>query len=1005
MATRKARVVGGRKSIRGRDKPAESGAIEPREAPSTPVAARPSLVVGIGASAGGLAALEMFFEALPHDSGMSFVVVTHQPPNRPSLLRELLERRTRMPVSQVADETLLEPNHVYVSAPGKNLAVLNRKLQLMEAPPRPSIHLPIDYFFRSLAHDIGEDAACVVLSGTGTDGTLGLREIKAHSGIAMVQDEQSAHYGGMPHSAASTLLADFVLRPDQMPAQLIAYVRGHGALLSAADSGLSVELESSLSKIFVLLRNRLGHDFTGYKRNTLQRRIERRMRVHQLIHPADYIRLLQIKQHELDQLFQDLLITVTQFFRDEPAYQALEAELTKKFEREHEPISLRVWVAGCATGEEAYSIAIVALELAARLGKRLQLQIFATDLDPRAVAFARNGLYAEGIAADVSRERLTRFFSNEARGRRIQQHVRDCVVFATQNLLRDPPFTRLDLLSCRNVLIYLTADLQDQLLPLFHYSLKPDGMLWLGPSETASEHSTLFSPLERKWKLYQRRPAQSVPSPLIEGQLTSNFKRRNLISVRGVMRPDRRTAHGPTSMGQMLDTLLARRYAPTSLVVTGRGEIAYVHGRTGPFLEVSSGEPAHNLLAMARDGLRLPLQAALRRAAADEQEVVDRDIPVQNDGKTQLVHIVVRRLTEPEPMRGLFRVSFLLSKTTVQTKGRRGKKKPPTKSLASESELKRVRDSLHGTLSELQTSNEELTSANEEMQSVNEELQSTNEELETSREEMQSMNEELQTVNGELNGKVEELAQLNDDMQNLLNSTDVATLFLDKNLKIKRFTEQTRRIVRLIASDVGRSIEDLVPQIHYETFGDDAREVLETLQPREAEVQSLAGKWLLVRILPYRTAQNMIDGVVVTFVDIDRLKRAESLVDANKIADSIVQSVREPLVVLDTELRIVASNPAFSRLVGMERAQLDRRSVFVAFPELQAPRKLREMLDGVLIDGRAVEEFDCTFESARLGSHSVILNVRRLEEVGGAALRLLIGLAFTPPEPAAAESH
>ncbi|MEY4582588.1 MAG: hypothetical protein RL701_7291, partial [Pseudomonadota bacterium] len=763
--------------------------------------ARP-LIVGIGASAGGLEALETFFDAVPHDSGLVFVVVTHQHPDHPSLLPLLLARRASIPVLVASEGTVVEPNHAYVAAPGSNLTLCAGKLENSELVSRPGLNLPIDYFFRSLARDQGQHAACVVLSGTGTDGTLGLREIKAHSGLALVQDEQSAHYNGMPHSAAATLVADHVMRPEQMPAQLVAYARAAHADTVAAPA-LGFELTNALPRIFALLRNRVGHDFSGYRLNTIERRIERRMRVHQLTDPSDYVALLQKQPHELDHLFQDLLITVTHFFRDPSAFKALENKLAKLMELEPEPVSLRVWVAGCATGEEAYSIAIVALELAERSGKRLQLQIFATDLDPRAIAFARTGLYSEGVAADVGAERLQRFFVTETGGQRVNKLVRDCVVFATQNVLRDPPFTKLDLLSCRNMLIYLTSELQQHLLPLFHYALKPSGLLWLGTSETVTRHSDLFQVVDRKWKLYQRRAALPAAVPALDMHLLAKIRSGDLINVRGIMRPDRRSSTSGISLGHTLDTLLVQRYAPATLVVTVRGEIAYIHGRTGLFLEPSAGEPRHNLFAMAREGLRLPLQAAIRRATTVDGEIIQRDIAVHGDNGDQFVHIIVQRISDPEPVRGLFRVSFITSKLKVDTatsaKGAASRVLVSTRNSAAR-ELKLTRESLQSTLTELQTSNEELMSANEEMQSVNEELQSTNEELETSKEEMQSMNEELQTVNSELQLKVDELAQVNDDMQNLLNGTDIATLFLDRELRIKRFSEQARRVVRLIAT-------------------------------------------------------------------------------------------------------------------------------------------------------------------------------------------------------------
>lgn len=810
---------------------------------------------------------------MPNSSGLVFIVVTHRPAEQPSLLPELLARKTQMPVAVVGDGARLEPDHVYLSLPGNNVALLHGAIQLMDASTQPRLHLPIDYFFSSLARDQQERAICIVLSGTGSDGTLGLRAIKAEGGMAMVQDEVSAHYGGMPRSAAETLLADYILSPDRMPMQLVAYKAAAGALRSGADVVAS-ELARELPKIFVLLRDRLGHDFNGYKLNTVLRRIERRMRVHELARASAYVQMLQTEPHELDLLFQELLITVTHFFRDPGAFEALEQRLTDLLNsRLDRP--LRIWVPGCATGEEPYSIAMLALEVAERLDRPMHLQIFATDLDSRAVAIARHGRYPAGIAADVGAERLRKFFVGDVRGYRVSKRVRDCIVFATHNLLRDPPFTKVDLLACRNVLIYLTDPLQQNLFPLFHYALNPGGFLWLGTSETVPSTFDFFVVSDRKWKLYSRSGSRDGVRSALTTRTGSKFEQRASTALQIASEPQQRRSEA-ASVALNVKSMLIDRFAPATVLVSERGEIAYIHGRTGAYLEPSMGEPKLNLFAMAREGLRLCLHSAVRQAAVDDREIIHRRVPVKIPGGVEQVTVIVRRIQEPEAIRGLFRVSFKPARGSSAHKATHKRdKKLPSAQAHYDKELTHTRESLRGTTDALQTSNEELKSVNEELQSTNEELQSTNEELETSKEEMQALNEELQTLNAEQQLKVDELAQLNDDMQNLLNGTDIATVFLDRELKIKRFTEQARRVVRLITTDVGRPIGDLVPQVHYDQLTQDAMRVLSTLQPHEAEVQTLAGRWLLVRILPYRTAQNVIDGVVITFVDIDRLKRAE----------------------------------------------------------------------------------------------------------------------------------
>jgi two-component system, chemotaxis family, CheB/CheR fusion protein len=971
--------------------PSAEPSVEPVASEDLQRSADRPFIVGIGASAGGLRALETFFESMPIDSGMAFVIVTHQQPNRTSLLPALLGRRTRMPVETAADHGLVEPNHVYVSSAGKNIAMLNGVLHLMELAPGAALHLPIDYFFRSLACDQEDRAICIVLSGTGTDGTLGLRAIKAQAGMAMVQDELSANYPGMPHSAAGTLLADYVLPPEKMPASLLAYAQT-AQKLAPASGPRETELDEVLPKIYVLLRNRLGHDFSRYKQNTMRRRIERRMRVHHIEHPTEYVHVLQAEPHELDLLFQELLITVTQFFRDPQGFEALAGRLAERIGSATEESPLRVWVPACSTGEEPYSIAMLAIELAERAGVSLHLQVFATDLDSSAIEVARTGIYAGGIAADLGADRLKRFFAVEGTGYRINKAVRERVVFAAHNVLRDPPFTKLDLLSCRNLLIYLNAELQQRLFPLFHYALEPGGILWLGTSESATGHAELFVVSDRQWKLYLRRDDAPGTAPVFDMR-PSAIPRVDLSLSR------RRPEHAPRPrIANAMESVLLERFAPPTLVVNERGDIAHIHGRTGAYLEPSEGEPRHNIFAMAREGLQLHLQSLVRKAIAEDHEVVQTGISVQTNGSSEPVTVIASKIGEPESLRGLVRVSFEstpsapdITPSSAETRSKRARSLPLPSEEARQND---VDDSLSGTLAALQKSNEELKSANEELQSLNEELQSANEELESSKEELQSLNEELETVNTEYQLKLDELAQLNDDMQNMLNGTDIATLFLDGELRIKRFTEQARRVVRLIATDVGRPIGDLVPQVRYDRLTADAQEVLRSLVAHEVEVQTLDGRWLLVRILPYRTNQNVIDGVVITFVDIDRVKRAEVLAASRAFAESIVRTVREPLVVLDSGLQVVSSNLAFARLIGRDQLEIEGRSILELGTGPSAFDRLQPQLEALVERGVPVESFELTGEFAGLGGDRMLLHARRLEEDIGSPVsgRILVVL-------------
>ena len=885
-----------------------------------------SLVVGLGASAGGLEALQSFFANMPPDSGFAFVIVTHQAPNRASLLPLLISKRTAMPVVEVTDGLRIQRDHVYVPPPGCNLALLNGRLHLFELEPEVSRYLPINYFFRSLAQDQKERAVGIVLSGTGTDGTLGLKEIKAALGLSMVQAESDAGFAGMPHSAIQGDSPDLVLPVAELPGRLIGYAQAmatkRGEQREAAGPERSME---SLPQVFLQLRHHTGHDFSGYKESTVRRRIERRMNLHRIASIAEYADYLRTTPSEIDLLFDELLIGVTSFFRDAAAFEALGVLFGEYIADKPDSYSVRVWVAGCSTGEEAYSIAIVLRECLEALERDVRVQIFATDLDAKAIEQARTGVYPVAIAGDVSQKRLKRFFVQQEHGYQVRKELREMLVFAPQNLLEDPPFTKLDLLSCRNLLIYIDGAVQKRLFPIFHYVLKPQGLLFLGSSETLGVFTNLFEPLDKKWRLSRRKggadgsyvaeiPA-SVPLELFSGDGTHH-----------PMTPRR----NETTTLHMAEKALLRELVPPTVLMRERGDIVHIHGRTGLFLEPAPGSQTNaNIFNMAREGLHLELAAAVRQASRETGEVVRRDVLVKSNGHSVKVDLRVRRISEPEHLRGLFRVSFELAPERPKATLEDGEVLADGTQQQRVSELERAlqytKESHQGTIEELETANEELKSTNEELQSTNEELQSANEELETSKEELQSLNEELQTVNVELQGKVEELSRANDDMTNLLNATDIATIFLDNDLNIKRHTAQAARVIRLIPSDVGRSIGDLVSRLRYDQLVDDAREVLRTLAFKEVEVCDEGdNKWFLMRILPYRTIDNIIDGLVVTFVDITRVKRLQQ--SERQLVHALQHS---PVTVfgVDEELRFAwACSPVFgieaSELTGKTFAQL-----------------------------------------------------------------------------------
>jgi len=859
-------------------------------------------IVGIGASAGGLAAFEAFFSGMPADvdPGMAFVLVQHLAPDHKSILADLIRRYTRMQVFEVEDGMPVQPNCAYIIPPNHDMAFLNGTLQLLEPSEPRGQRLPIDFFFRSLAQDQRERAIGIILSGTGSDGTLGVRAIKGEAGMVMAQNPESTEFDGMPRSAIATGMVDYEMPPAEMPAQLIAYAAHAFGKLPHLTSKPAPKNENALKKIFVLLRAQTGHDFSLYKPSTINRRIERRMAVQQIDTIDSYIKFLQQTPIEVDALFRDLLIGVTNFFRDPEAFRALEEQIIPKlFEDKPAGGVIRIWSTGCSTGEEAYSIAILMQEHMEALKQSYTVQIFATDIDSRAIAAARIGRYPTSIAADLSPERLARFFTIESNGSdyRIHKGIRDMLVFSEQDVIKDPPFSKLDLISCRNLLIYLGAELQKKLIPLFHYALNPRGMLFLGTSEGIGDFGELFSALDRKSKLYQRKEEFQVA----HRTALSRF----LAPATGLDAPSAstRSASKLTSPGtpqraplrELTEQALLKQIAPAGALVNGQGDILYLHGRTGMYLEPAAGEAGiNNILKMAREGLRIELSTALHKARTTNEIIHASGLRVKTNSHFTLVNLSIRPLSidmSPTPDTPLFLViledaplSELLSSDLPLAKG-----ELPTDAEARiealQDELRAKDEYLQSTHEELETSNEELKSSNEEMQSVNEELQSTNEELETSKEELQSVNEELATINSELNIKVVDLSRANNDMNNLLAGTGIATVFVDHQLRILRFTPTAAQIINLILSDVGRPVGHIVSNLlGYDSLVRDVKTVLDTLIPKEVEVQTTTDAWFTMRILPYRTLDNVIEGAVITFMDITDMKRTrEALQESERM--------------------------------------------------------------------------------------------------------------------------
>jgi two-component system CheB/CheR fusion protein len=827
-------------------------------------------VVGIGASAGGLEAIESLLRHLPDKSGLAFVVVQHLDPTHKGMLVELLARATPMKVLQVKDRLKVEPDRIYVIPPNKDLSILHGVLHLL-APAAPrGQRLPIDFFFRSLAADLGPQSIGVLLSGMGSDGTLGLSAIKEKGGAVFVQDPSSAKFDSMPRSAIDAGLADVVAPVEELASKITTFL-AHAPRMTSLDQPLASKTESVIDKICVLLRSQTGHDFSQYKRSTVYRRIERRMGLHQIDGIAGYLRYMQESPQETTLLFKELLIGVTSFFRDPEAWDHLrEKEIPALLAERPAGGVLRAWVAGCSTGEEAYSLAIVFKEALAKVRspKNYLLQIFATDLDKDSIERARQGSYPASIASNVSEECLSQFFAKEEHGYRVRQAIRESVVFAIQNIIMDPPFTKLDLLCCRNLLIYLTPELQTKLLPLLHYSLNPGGVLFLGSAETLGPISDLFTPKSSKSRIYRRLDSAGSAIPI---ELPASFP----------VRPhpaDPRVAAKASlpNLQTQAERLLLDCYTPAAVLTNQQGDILFISGRTGKYLEPAAGKANWNIHAMAREGLRHELSSTFQKALRDRRGARKIRVRLGHGDAVHTVDVTIEPLHNPRAMQGTVMIVFtdVAASLVPKPSGKRSKATPAVAHL--EEELQHAREELRSAREEMQTSAEELKSSNEELQSTNEELQSTNEELTTSKEEMQSLNEELQTLNHELQAKVEEQSRTNDDMRNLLDSTDIATLFLDETLKVRRFTPRMTKVIKLIPGDVNRPITDLASDLIYPELASDAQAVLQTLIFKETSVKTVDERWFLVRIMPYRTLDNRIDGVVITFADITAAKTLEA---------------------------------------------------------------------------------------------------------------------------------
>ncbi|NML65264.1 hypothetical protein HHL22_08615 [Hymenobacter sp. RP-2-7] len=966
-------------------------------------------VVALCGSAGSLDALEKFFAHLPPQPGVAFVVVVHRLPNPSanSQLTEVVQSFTALPVAEAYDGLRVLPNQVYVIPPDADLSLLHGSLFLLKPTQPSSRRQPIDFFLQTLAKDVGERAVCIILSGVGTDGSLGLKLVMESFGMVMVQTPESAAFDGMARAALATEFVDFVLPPELMAAQLLDYLAHpltSRPLREPGEGALPSQPLHALQKIFLLIRTQTGHDFSFYKRNTVFRRIERRMNSHQIREFSHYVRYLQENPGEVDQLFHELLIGVTKFFRDAEAFESLKGYLRPLLAAKTPDSTVRVWAPGCSTGEEAYSLAMVIFECLDELAPNhhLKVQIFATDISPVGVALARAGQYTESIVADVSPDRLARFFQKIDAGYQIRKEVRDVVVFALHNLNKDAPFIRLDLLVCRNLLIYLSGELQRSLLPIFHYALNPLGLLFLGPSENMTGFHDLFQPLDVKWKISRRTATAALLPQLIKFPFSLGPQAAAALPAAALMSTAVSTHRQGGPFAALVQRALLSAYSPPAVVIDGKGEILYINGRTGRYLEPAPGLSGMNLFEMARADLNFEISGAVHRALQSRENVVVENVRVKTDAGQQQLRLTVRHLVEYEQLAGLLLVVFEDQPTSRKERLSKRTPSPPDGRQqdamleALSRELHYTKHRLQSTVEEMESSLEELKSTNEELQSANEELQSTNEEAMTNKEEMQSLNEELMTLNMQYLAKTEELSQSANDMKNLLDATEIAIVFLDNDLVIKRFTSPVGHIISLMPSDVGRPLAHFASNLRYEHLLRDVQQVLDRLTGLETNIQTLKGEWYTMRVLPYRSLDNYINGVVITFTDITALKVLEAQVqEANRFSASLAETMREPLLALDADLRVHSANRAFAAAFQENAADLVGRSLgALSDGAWNQPALFRQLL--LLLDASSpVTEFDDLVLDAtfpRLGPCRVRLYGRRMLYQGEPTGRVLLGV-------------
>lgn len=930
-------------------------------------------IVAVGMSAGGLEAVTPFLRAMPPDTGMGIVIIQHLEPTRKSLLAELLSKDTKMPVVEIADGMKVEPNRVHVIAPGRTLLIEDNTFTLIDPKEKRGFRHPIDKFFTALVKDRGAKAIGVVLTGAGSNGTAGLLDIKQAGGLCIAQDPKTARFDSMPRHAIASGAVDYILAPEKMPEALVAFA-SHPYLEHPADpEALADGGPAGLGDVLTLIRARTGQDFRQYKPSTLNRRIYRRMGLARVEELQAYLDILRKDSGELDALVKDLAINVTGFFRDPAAWDALERDAIGPIVASATPNHpIRVWVPACSTGDEAYSLAIMVAELIERSGKPLSMKIFATDIGEQNLVTARKGIFAGSMVESLPPERLNRYFDKVGDDYQVKPELRESVLFASQNLLTDPPYSRMDMVSCRNLLIYLKPEAQKHILALTHFALREDGFLFLGNAETIGEMDDLFQTVSKRWRIYRR-----IGPPRSSAIDFSAWPSRE--------KGDMPEAVAEPRIADVAARVLARRFAPASVVIDANFRIQHFHGPTDAYIGHPEGAPTQDLLTLARDGLAIVIRRIVQKAKT-EGEVSALAV---NNGERVLVTAV--------PLRGdgadaLFLVTFSQQSGKIEGAPGKAPQEPPSDHhLELEAELKAARDELRSTIEQYETANEELKAANEEVTSVNEELQATNEELEASKEELQALNEELNAVNSQLERKVHELEDAQDDLKNLLSGNDIATIFLDTHMRVKWFSPAVKPLFDLEERDIGRPIVNFAQKFVDGDLIGKANAAMEHLAALEEEVRSDDGRIFSLRVQPYRTRDNRIGGAVASFIDISQLKKIQSeIAAARDFAEAIVKTVRDPLLVLDGDLRVVSANPAFYKMFEVRPAKIVGRAFFeIEGGQWDTPR-LRELLERMLPEQGQIDDFEVFHDFPKLGERYILVNARLIAAEDGRSDLILI---------------